>query len=81
MIFISKNKEKVSNSRPSHVATMALYSTSVLESATIRYFLLLHDMALLSSKKTNMEVDHLSVVYSAESAPMYPLSRIGVANL
>ena len=47
----------------SHVATTApLYSTSVLERATVGYFLLLQDMAMLLREKTNPEVDLLSAL-------------------
>ena len=59
----------------SHVAMVVpLYSTFVLDSATVGYFLLLHDIAPLSGVQTNPEVDCLS-------ASMYPLRQIDNADL
>ena len=44
----------------SHVVTiMPLYSAFVLDSVNVGYFLLLHEMAPLSSEKTNPNVDRL----------------------
>ena len=58
-----------------------MYSAYVLDSATIGCFLLLQETAPLPREKTNPDVDHLSVLYLAQSASVYPSSRMIVFDL
>ena len=85
--------------RLSHTASQAataapLYSASVLDSATVGCFLLLQEIAPLSTEKTKPDVDRWSALKPAQSAsvrlvddavihrgtdiPEYPLSAIEV---
>ena len=53
-----------------------LYSASVLDNANVGCFLLLQEIALLSSEKANLDVEHRSDTWPAQSTSVYRTSRM-----
>jgi hypothetical protein len=69
----SKFESRFCNQTISHVAIVApLYSTFMLNSATIGYFLLLQLIEPLSRENMKPLVDFLSKTLLAQSTSMYP---------
>ena len=63
---------------------MPLYSASVLDNATISCFLLLHEMPLLSSEKTKLDVERgigNDITYIVFSLCILPLNVRGLGTL